>query len=329
MLNSQRIFVDAISRYCARHGITVEVRANGWLIVMQKGPQRRLAFGYDIGLNSAVARAIANDKAATADVLALAGIPCVPHTLFLNPNLYQYTPSTGSWEAMLDLLERHPAGIVVKPNEGTSGRSVFLVTSRPKLELAVQEIFASHTGLAISPYVNIEDEVRVVLLDEAPLVVYRKSRPAVVGDGKHSLLELALAATPAEQRATVLPGLVRDRDKAELDAIVPAGQIRVLNWRHNLDGGSRPALLEQGDRKESCVQLAVRAANAIGLRFGSIDVIRTDGGLEVLEINSGVMMEVLGRLHPDLVQGAYEAALDKVFGSDTQHSRRPGEGRDP
>jgi glutathione synthase/RimK-type ligase-like ATP-grasp enzyme len=316
MLNSQRIFVDAISRYCARRGIAVEVRSNGWLIVMQKGPQRRLAFGYDIGLNSAVARAIANDKAATADILALSDIPCVPHALFLNPRLHQHIPATGSWEAMLDLLKRHPLGIVVKPNEGTSGRSVFLVTSPPKLELAVQDVFASHAGLAISPYVDIEDEVRVVLLDEAPLVVYRKSRPSVVGDGKRSLLELALAATPAEQRAIVLPGLVRDRDKTELDAIVPAGQSRVLNWRHNLDAGSRPALLEEGDFGASCVRLAVRAADAIGLRFGSIDVIRTDGGLKILEINSGVMMEVLGRFHPDLAYKAYEAALDKVFDQD-------------
>jgi glutathione synthase/RimK-type ligase-like ATP-grasp enzyme len=313
MPSSQRIFVDAITRYCARHGITVEVRSDGWLIVMQRGQRRHLTFGYDIGLNGAVARAIANDKAATADVLQLSGIPCLPHTLFMNPGLHPYIPSTGAWEAMLDLLQRHPSGIVVKPNEGTSGRSVFLATSRSKLELAVQEIFATHVSLAISPYVTIDDEIRVVLLDETPLVVYGKSRPSVVGDGKHSMFELALAATPAEQRSTVLPGLLHDRDRAELDAIVPAGQRRILNWRHNLDAGSRPVLLQQGDLRETCVQLAIRAAKAIGLRFGSIDVIQTDGRLQVLEINSGVMMEALGKLHPDLVYAAYEAALEKVF----------------
>lgn len=314
MPSNQRIFVDAITRYCARHGIAVEVRSEGWLIVMQRGARRHLAFGYDIGLNGAVARAIANDKAATADVLALSGIPCLPHTLFMSPRLSRYVPTMGTWEAMLDLLERHPAGVVVKPNDGTSGRSVFLVTSRAKLECAVQEIFASHANLAISPYVTIEDEVRVVLLDAAPLVVYAKYRPSVVGDGKHSLLELALAATPAEQRSAVLPGLFDDRDNAEFDEIVPAGQRRVLNWHHNLDAGSLPRLLDQGDLRETCVELAINAATAIGLRFGSIDVIRTDAGLQVLEINSGVMMEALGKLHPELVHAAYEAALDKVFG---------------
>jgi len=85
MLNSQRIFVDAVKRYCAKRAIAVEVRADGWLIVMQRGARRRFAFGYDVGLNSAVAHRIANDKSATADVLKMSGVACVPHALFLGP----------------------------------------------------------------------------------------------------------------------------------------------------------------------------------------------------------------------------------------------------
>jgi glutathione synthase/RimK-type ligase-like ATP-grasp enzyme len=323
MTNPQRVFVDAIRRYSERHAITVDVRSDGWLIVMQKGVRRHLVFGYDVGLNSAVARGVANDKAATAEILAHSGVSCVPHTLFLNPRLHAHMAPDGSWSAMLQLLGQHPAGVVVKPNEGTSGRSVFLASCRPQLELAVQDIFTAHASLAISPYLAIEDEVRVVVLDDVPLVVYRKNRPAVVGDGRQTLLELAIAATPAAQRSMVLPDLLRGRTKSELDAIVPVGQQRVLNWRHNLDAGTRPVLLEQGDARETCVRLAVKAARAIGLRFGSIDVVRAGGRWQILEINAGVMMEQLAGFHPDLVDAAYAAALDKVF------ARRPGEGRDP
>jgi|SRR5579864_4219604 len=314
MPGHQRIFVDAVRKYCAGHGIALEVRSNGWLMMMQRGARRHLAFGYDIGLNSAVAHRIANDKAATSEALALSGIACVPHALFLNPRLNAHLPPAGSWQAMLALLTQHPAGLVVKPNEGTSGRSVFLATSKPKLELAVQKIFASHGSLAISPFLDIEDEVRVVLLDDTPIVVYSKDRPKIVGDGKHSLLELAIAAMPAEQRSAVVSGMVDDLDRDALDAIVPAGARRVLNWRHNLDSGSRPVLLQQGEIREACAALAAKAAHAIGIRFGSIDVVNVDGRWLVLEINSGVMMEALSRLHPDLVYAAYEAALDKVFG---------------
>jgi glutathione synthase/RimK-type ligase-like ATP-grasp enzyme len=310
---SQRIFVDAVTKYCLARNITVEVRSEGWLIVMRRGERRHVAFGYDIGLNSATAHQIANDKAATADMLQCSGVPRIPHTLFLGPKLAAYAPASGSWETMLRLLAEYPRGLVVKPNEGTSGDGVFRVTTKRALELAVGRILAAYPSLAISPYVEIEDEVRVVLVDDLPVVVYGKERPFVIGDNRHSLLELALAATPAERRSTVLPGLIAEFDRAKLDAIVPAGERRILNWRHNLDSGARPVLLEQGETRDICIEIAIKAARAIGIRFGSIDVVRTDGAWQILEVNAGVKMEALSRSHPELVYAAYEAALDRVF----------------
>jgi glutathione synthase/RimK-type ligase-like ATP-grasp enzyme len=312
VLTSQRIFVDAIRKYCLAHEIAIEVKSGGWLIVMQRGSQRRLAFGYDIGLNNAAAHQIASDKAATADVLTLAGVPCIPHTLYLGPRLSSHVPESGSRDAMLRHLDEHPEGLVVKPNQGTSGESVFLVKTKAGLERAVTRIFMDYPSLAISPYVDIEDEVRVVLLEDLPLIVYSKTRPTVVGDGKHSLRELALAA--AAQGSSVLPGITGDWDKAELDAVLPPGQRRMLNWRHNLDSGAQPVLLHQGDVRDACVGLAIKAATAVGVRFASIDVVRSAGAWQILEVNSGVKMEALGQLHPDIVYAAYHAALDKVFG---------------
>ncbi|WP_407116408.1 RimK family alpha-L-glutamate ligase [Bradyrhizobium sp. LMG 9283] len=264
MTGGERIFVQAIRRYCADHGIAVDVRSGGWLIAMRRGPRRHFAFGYDIGLNSAIAHRLANDKSATAEALALADVPCIPHQLFLNPRLGQNVVGAAWREAMIGLLRDHPQGVVVKPNEGTSGRSVFKVTTEAELDHAVGEVFSMSTGLVISPYVAIENEVRVVLLDDRPLVVYSKQR---------------------------------GRD-----------------WRHNLDAGAKPVLLENGEVRTACVKLAIDAARAIGIAFASIDVVRADGGWRVLEINSGVMMETLGKLHPDLVQATYDAALDRVFG---------------
>jgi glutathione synthase/RimK-type ligase-like ATP-grasp enzyme len=314
MINSQRIFVEAIKRYGARNGIAIDIKSDGWLIIMQRGDVRRCAFGYDIGLNSAVAHRIANDKAAAAEILEMAGIPSVPHTLFLSPEMNEHVSTPGSWETMLALLNRYPQGVVVKPNEGTTGDSVFMVSNKPALELAVGRIFSSSLSLAISPRVDIEDEVRVVVLDGEALVVYGKNRPSILGDGKHSLLELALAATPVDRRSTVLPGMIADLDKADLDSVLPIGERRVLNWRHNLDSGAQPKLLDNGEVRDACIGLARRAAKAIDIRFASVDVVKAGGAWQVLEINSGVMMEALSRLHPDLVYAAYDMALDKVFG---------------
>jgi glutathione synthase/RimK-type ligase-like ATP-grasp enzyme len=264
MASSERIFVQAIRSYGARHGIEVDVRSGGWLIAMRRGEMRRFAFGYDIGLNSAIAHRLANDKSATAEALSLARVPCIPHHLFLNPKLGSNVVDAAWREAMLGLLHDNPQGVVVKPNEGTSGRSVFRVTTEIELDHAAGEVFSISTGLVISPYVEIEDEVRVILLNDVARVVYSKQRGS--------------------------------------------------DWRHNLDVGAKPVLLEDGEVRTACVKLAIDAAGAIGISFASIDVVRVDGDWRVLEINSGVMMEALAKLHPELVQATYDAALDRVFG---------------
>nr|WP_233285354.1 RimK-like protein [Bradyrhizobium acaciae] len=306
---SQRIFLETIKKYCLAHSVAVEVRSGGWLVVMTRGSERRLAIGYDIGLNSAVAHQVANDKSACADVLASACVPAIPHTLFLGARLSKHIPGSDSLDATRRLLDAHPHGLVVKPNQGTSGELVFRVTTPTQLETAVARILAAHPSLAISPYVEITDEVRVVLLDARALIVYAKTRPSVVGDGIQSLRALAQAAATAEQLKT----MAEDFDAAVLDAIPSAGERVLLNWRHNLDAGAEPVLLTDDATRGACVALAVTAAQAVGIRFASIDVVRVDGVWKVLEVNSGVKMEALGRRQPALVEAAYSAALDAVF----------------
>jgi hypothetical protein len=298
MPSGERIFVQAIRRYCARHGIAIDVRADGWLIEMRREGTRRFAFGYEIGLNSAVAHRLANDKSATAEVLALSGVPCIPHQLFLDPRMGEHIAGSGWREAMLALLAQNPQGLVVKPNEGTAGRSVFKVTSRAELERAIGEVFSTSPSLAIAPYVEIEDEVRVILLDETPMVVYGKKRPSVVGDGLQTLRELASAVPKAR---------LGNLDERRLSAIVPKGERRFLTWRHNLDAGTEPVLIEDGEVRSACAKLAIDAARAIGITFAS------NASWQVLEINSGVMMETLGKRYPEIVQATYDAALDRVF----------------
>jgi len=305
MPGGERIFVRAIRQYCARHDIAVDVREEGWLIAMRRDARHHFAFGYDIGINSAIAHRLANDKSATADVLALSGVPCIPHRIFLNPKMGEHIVASNSRDMMQNLLEQNLQGVVAKPNEGTAGRFVFKAENRRELERAVGEIFSAYLALTIAPYVDIEEEVRVVLLDGAPMVVYSKERRCVVGDGRHTLRELSLAAAPEVR----LNGL----DETEADAIVPQGVRRVLNWRHNLDAGARPILMEQGEARAACVEIAFDAARAIGIDFAAIDVVRVAGAWKVLEINSGVMMEVLGRQNPDLVCAIYSAALDRIF----------------
>jgi glutathione synthase/RimK-type ligase-like ATP-grasp enzyme len=312
MMNRHRLLVDVVTRYCATRGIALDIRAEGWLLLLGQPPRRQLILGYDFGLNNAVAHRVANDKAATSEILALSDVACVPHSYVMAPisgGAGEPAPEP-AWAAMFELLQIHPDGLVVKPNEGTSGRSVTHVRDRGALTAAVNAILTGSTDVALSPFLAIEDEVRVVLLDGTALIVYRKLRPTLTGDGVHSLRELARMATAPKLHTPSLAEL----DAADLDAVLPQGQQRLLSWRHNLEFGARPELLESGDVRDSCVRLAAAAAQAIGIRFASVDVVRADGRWQVLEINSGVMMETLGKSYPEQVDAAYGAALDRLFG---------------
>ncbi|MGJ5175491.1 RimK-like protein [Bradyrhizobium oligotrophicum] len=311
MVNHPHLQLAAVTRYCAERGIALDVREDGWLLILGDAPRRHFIFGYDFGLNSAVAHRLACDKAATASLLAASGIPAIPHAFVLAPAL------TGArepdWPSILELLESHPKGLVVKPNEGTSGRAVTRATTAAELKGSLTRIFATGASAAIAPLLQIADEVRVILLDDVPLIVYRKQRPVVSGDGGHSLRELALATVPVQQHAQLLRRLAGEFDASTLDAILPRGAQRLLSWRHNLEFGAQPVLLTAGALREACTALARAAARVIGIRYTSIDVVLVDGHWQVLEINSGVKMEVLGRHAPELVETACFAALDKVF----------------
>jgi len=70
-------------------------------------------------------------------------------------------------------------------------------------------------------------------------------------------------------------------------------------------------------KHEQILELALRAAREIGLRFGSVDIIETAGGeLMILEINSGVMTQRYVKQHPEdcpKVKGMYREAIRKMF----------------
>src|ERR1700760_3082971 len=155
MMNTPRILVDIVTRYCTARGLALDVRADGWLLVLGQLPRRKLILGYDFGLNSAVAHRVATDKAATSEVLAMSGVACVSHTYFMAP-LLSGAPEP-PWASMLELLQAHPNGVVVKPNEGTSGRAVTHATDPRGLEDAVNAIFSTGANVALSPFLVIDE----------------------------------------------------------------------------------------------------------------------------------------------------------------------------
>ncbi|MEO0034783.1 MAG: hypothetical protein RLZZ501_806 [Pseudomonadota bacterium] len=316
MQNQSRILVAVLREYCARRGLTLAPLCDDWAFVLEGGGRRHIVFGYDLGLNRSTALQVANDKAATHQILTLAGLPSVEHVLFHAPAMAEYVPLSGGWRPMLDYFHRHGADVVCKPNTGTGGIGVQRVRSEAELEAAVHPLFAAGRSLCLSPFLPIAREVRVVVVGGRGKLAYEKKRPALTGDGATALFDLlraAIARQPAAAR--LLEHEALSGRLGPLDRVPARGETVTLGWKHNLAWGNRPEPLDPA-AAAPLLTLAEAAAAAIGIEVASIDLVETADGLAVIEINAGLMMESFARVSPAFhacAAALYAEALDQVF----------------
>lgn len=177
-----RWLVKIVRDICAERGIEFHDYSEGWLLELRKGGQVRRILGYRFALNDSVAAGIAQDKVATHEVLKLAGLPSVPHTLLRTKVSPVHREVLTAWDK-----------VVVKPLSGTSGHGVRLFDNA---DTAIDWIESTTINAwAASPFVAIEREIRVIMLDQKPLIVYEKL-PVVV----HNLpmFNLGQGATPRD-----------------------------------------------------------------------------------------------------------------------------------
>ncbi len=311
MKNSQRVMVKIIEEICTEEGIYCERFSYDWIFRLTKNGKTAHIFGYQFENNSATAQLICTDKCASSEILRSKGIPAVEHFFFISPDDLHYIGLEGNWPRMLDLLKEY-GRLVCKPNEGTGGIDVFQVSSPSELELAVNAVFAHSRSLALSPFYPIDQEYRVILLNDQIKLVFSKTIQSLIGNGRYSFKQLLLEQNPALLETIPTGEFSEDL----LNKVPKSGEKIPLNWKHNLGQGAQPELINEPVLVAQLSALALHAAQAVNVRFASVDIIRTGGEFKVLEINSGIMMESFARLnsHNYLVaKSIYQEALVALF----------------
>jgi hypothetical protein len=144
----------------------------------------------------------------------------------------------------------------------------------------------------------------------------KKVRAKVVGDGVHTLAELALADTGpmahiADHKKDAWLASIEDA----AHQVVPAGETAALEWRHNLAYGAQPEVITP-DRPvyASLTDIALRATQVMSLGFCTVDILQSQSGeLKVLEVNSGVSVEKFAEVMGDeglkTAKAVYQQAL--------------------
>ncbi len=308
--NNQRILVQLIREIAKEKGIECHIFSHDWIIQLQKGNQKRLVYGYNFDLNSAATQLIAKDKNATSTLLFLNHIPNVEHYLLLNPRLSRYISDAGNWPQVQNILSKHPFPIVCKPNMGTGGNQVYFAHNQQDLELALHNIFQSNRGAALSPYQNIEAELRFIILNNTVQFAYKKTPPYLVGDGQSDILKLLQAYLKKRNLHLNWSDI---QIPFPTNKVLGKGEICPFSSKHNLGKGATAEVVQNPELE----QLALKAADAIQLNIGAIDIIQTPKGHKVLEINSGLMMESLVKCLPDgraIAKRIYSNTIEEMFG---------------
>jgi glutathione synthase/RimK-type ligase-like ATP-grasp enzyme len=286
-----------LSQASESHHYTFEAYSQGWIIEVKK-IQRNTTnviktfriFGYHFPLNEAAAAEICTDKAACAAILAANHVDCVPHTLFIRPSLTAYSPAEGIFSSLLDHANALGYPLVAKIKNGNGGANVFFIATPRELEKAAISFFSHGNDICLCPYYDIIEEYRVIILEDEVQLCFSKKRPFLVGDGIQPIASLLgkFLNHKGRKKINILEAQGWNRD---FSTILQPGERLHLNWKHNLGQGSTPLLVE---KHEEVFSLAKKAAKAVGLCFGSVDIIKTQEAVatyRVLEINAGVMLE--------------------------------------
>lgn len=158
---NDRLLVSILRDICARNGIEFISRSDDWLLELKKGGRTRRVIGYRFDLNNAVASQIAQDKVATHVVLDAKKVPSVLHKVVRSKLSDADRKMADSW-----------GKIVAKPLTGSGGNDIRLFYDTDELTRFISQ---AHTrAWAIAPWVPIDSETRVILLDGKVLLAYAK-----------------------------------------------------------------------------------------------------------------------------------------------------------
>ena len=294
----ERIFHVLMRELCSEMGIEMRKLSYDKILQLKKDGKVRHIYGNRFDINPEVGGKIACNKYWTYEVLKSQNVPVVEHTMIFNPaTRKKHISDQGIWITVTSEFLKH-GQLVVKPNSGSEGRGVTLCKTQKETEIAIQKLFRRRGSVSICPYYDILTEYRTFYLNGKVHLIYGKTKPFVIGDGKSTIGELV-------ERLNLPDKSIVQDNLSNLDlTFVPGNKERIeLSWKHNLSGGALPTVLEKCELYDKIEEIAINAGKAMNMNFATIDVIHTtDDNLYVLEVNSGIC----ATRFIDLIEGGYE-----------------------
>jgi cyanophycin synthetase len=316
----------AIKKEAEARGIPVIVLGKCSLLQLGYGSHSKRIQATLTEDTSCIAADISCDKELTKDLLKTAGIP-IPEG-FVSENL----------EEILSYAKVLGYPVVVKPNNGNQGKGVS-VNLKSDYEITAAFGIAKQFGEEIIVERFIEGKhYRVLVINGEVVACAERIAPFVTGDGKCTIKELIDIENQNPLRGE---GHEKALTKIKIDAIMQA-----ILQKNNMDINYVPAVGEQVLLRENDnlstggtaidmtdeihsdnAEIAVHAANIVGLNIAGIDIttkdisipIREDGGA-VIEVNAapGIRMHYYPAIGKQ--RNVAKHIVDMLFPEDSKHS---------
>ena len=312
-MDELKIFYKILNEICQEKDIKQNLLSYGWIRELKKEDKIHYIIRYQMDLNSTNAYRIAKDKYATYTILTENNIPMIEHYMLFSPFTRSAYFDNNFMVSLQQMLEKSHHKIVIKANDSSQGKDVYCASNEVETEKIIHKMFEENKdSVSICPYVEIDYEYRVIILDGQVLYVYKKRKPYIIGDGIHTVQELIQDKYSEQVQITLDEGL-------DVKKIPKLGEEVAISWKHNLSNGAEPVLVdEKSDRNlEKIKEIAIQAGKAIGIRFATVDIALTsENELTVVEINGSVCMNKFAELVPNgykIAKNVYEKAIDKMF----------------
>lgn len=306
MVRDQRQMVRMLKEIAEEQAQTIHILSDDWIIILNDGTHDMYIFGYKYPNNNAAIEHICDDKVGLAAVLELKKVPVVPHVYFEAPLNNSYVDPEKDKLARAELIKQWGT-VVVKPNEGTGGQNVYKAQNVEDLENACRTVFEYSRSCAICPFREIEHEYRAIVLNDEVRLLFEKIRPSIVGNGCDTIIELVrkqIGNYPIERLNT--------------NKVIPAGERYTVQWKHNLGQGGSAEIVSSDELKGKLAKIAINVTKTIKANFVSVDIIQSTNGFEVLEVNSGVMMEHFAKSSKknyEIAKNIYRDAVNSYLSS--------------
>lgn len=181
---------------------------------------------------------------------------------------------------------------VMKTIDGMKGKGVYTKVTKTSFKYFANLLKKFGEYCILEPYIE-GKKYRVLILDGKVLGLHINNPPKLVGDGKHTILQLF-----SEFREKILNYIHRleldeeniytiNQQGYDINEILPNGvSIKLTNTINVSRGASFERLNIDGDEYKDILDIALKATHAVNLAFCGVDLIRgCDGKIYILECN--------------------------------------------